>query len=71
MAIKPFTDLQLNTSFEQRLTILAPNINDLEFKEFEAAWALMQSRKDFEAINNRMENTAKKYGVILPPNLLK
>ena len=70
-AIKPFTDLQFNTSFQQRLTILSPKITELELKEFEAAWALMQSRKDFEAINNRMEETAKKYGVVLPPNLLK
>ena len=71
MAIRPFTDLQLNTSFQQQLTVLSPKISDLECKEIKAAWALMKSRKNFEDISKRLNDTAKKHGVVLPPNLLK
>ena len=71
IVITPFTNLQLNTSFQQQLTVLSPKISELERKEIEAEWALMKSRKDFEDISKRMNEIAKKHGVVLPPNLLK
>ena len=64
-------DLQLNTSFNQRLNILAPVISDQEYKELKASWALMESRGDYEAIVNEMEEMARDKGVSLPKLLLK
>jgi len=62
-------DLQLNTSFEQRLTVLAPQISDREYKEFKAMWATMKSKRDFDKIVAKMELTAKREKVELPPLL--
>jgi len=64
-------DLQLNASFQQRLTVLAPKITDQEYEEFEAKWASMKNRDDFLAIVQEMESTATSKGVELPPLLLK
>jgi len=69
--IPRFVDLQLNTSFQQRLTVLAPTISDIELKELKASWAQMQSRKDYELIKDRMDNMAKLNGIDLPAPLLK
>jgi len=66
-----FVDLQLNTSFEQRLTVLAPNISELDYKEIKAAWSNMESRGDYEIIQERMETLAEESGVELPEPLLK
>ena len=66
-----YYDLQLNTSFTQRLTVLAPRISDQEYKEFMASWASMTSRKDYEAIMKRMEDVAATHAVMLPKPLLK
>jgi len=66
-----YSNLQLNTSFQQRLTILAPKISDQEYKELAASWASMQSRDDYLKINSQMENIAKNNNIILPKPLLK
>lgn len=66
-----FADLQLNTSFNQRLTVLSPKLTDQEIKEFRASWASMGNRTDFENLNGMLESTAKKYSVKLPKQLLK
>lgn len=71
VVVGPYVDLQLNTSFQQRLKVLAPKLTDLEMKEFEASWASMQNRGDFDSIRSKMESTAKKYGITLPKPLLK
>ena len=71
LIIMPFADLQYNTSFQQRLKVLAPRITELEAKELEAAWASMQSRADYEAIKAKMEDMAQQYDISLPPTLLK
>jgi cell division protein FtsL len=68
--ISAFTDLQLNTSFEQRLAVLSPAISDQDYKELRADWAKMESRDDFLAINSRMENLAAQHNVKLPELLL-
>jgi hypothetical protein len=66
-----YTDLQLNTSFRQRLTVLAPHISDQENKEFLASWAAMRSRKDYELIVAKMEQEARIHNVTLPESLIK
>ena len=71
VAVKAFADLQLNTSFEQRLSVLSPVITDLEYKKLKAAWALMRSKKDHDEIVKKMENIASRNSVNLPELLLK
>lgn len=66
-----FIDLQLNTSFKQRLTVLAPYISDQEHEEILASWASMRTRADYEAITRRMDETARARNVQLPEPLLK
>jgi len=69
-AATEFACLQLNSSFDQRLTVLAPKISDQEYEEFRALWAGMKSRKDYKIIENKMNNSANKYGIQLPTPLL-
>jgi hypothetical protein len=64
-------DLQANASFQQRLTILAPNLTDKEEKELRAVWAMMRNRNDYEEFNKRIEELARSRGVRLPPPLLR
>ena len=66
-----FTNLQLNTSFQQRLTVLAPKLTELENKELQAQWASMNTRADFEAITEQMSRLAKDRNVVLPEPLMK
>lgn len=65
-----FGDLQLNTSFNQRLLVLAPHISELEFKTLRADWAMMNSRADFRNIVTKMEAFAKANQIQLPKLLL-
>jgi len=71
VAVKAFADLQLNTSFQQRLSVLSPAISDLEYKKLKAAWAVMRSKKDHDEIVKNMENIASKNSINLPELLLK
>ena len=70
IAVSVFADLQLNTSFQQRLAVLSPKIGDLETKNLQASWALMESREDYKNIILRMEELAEKYKVKLPKLLI-
>lgn len=65
-----YTDLQLNTSFNQRLNAISPYINDHEIKILKSKWALMKSKQDFINLNSYLENLAKREEIILPENLL-
>jgi hypothetical protein len=58
---------QLNTSFVQRLTILAPAISDVEYKTLKAQWATMRSKADYDALVAKMDKRAHELGVTLPP----
>ncbi len=71
IVIPPFADLQHNTSFRQRLAVLAPKLTENEEEELEAQWAMMRNRGDFDAIKERMEALAIQHGIELPPTLLK
>ena len=68
---RPYVDLQLNASFQQRLKVLAPIVSELDIRELEADWASMRSRQDYEGIVARMASIALEKGVVLPPLLLK
>ncbi len=71
VTVRAFADLQLNTSFQQRLKVLGPVLKDMEVKELEAAWASMQTRADYEAIQMRLEETAEAHEIRLPKALWK
>jgi hypothetical protein len=66
-----YSDMQLNTSFNQRINVVAPYINDHEYKLLKSEWASMVSRKDFEIINNKIEIIARENKIEIPKNLLK
>ena len=66
-----YYDIQLNTSFKQRLAVLSPQITDVEEKELKANWAKMKSRKDYERINKIMGSLAATHNTELPEPLLK
>ncbi|MDE0373013.1 MAG: hypothetical protein OXI73_10770 [Rhodospirillales bacterium] len=64
--IKAFTDMQLNASFTQRLTILAPAVPDQVVKELKSDWASMTGRPDYDSLNEKMEQLAAASNIILP-----
>jgi hypothetical protein len=66
---RAFADLQLNATFNQRLTALGPELSDSELKKFRARWALMTNRADYRSIQNDLEAHAKSRNVKLPPSL--
>jgi hypothetical protein len=63
---KNFIELQLNTSFNQRMVVLAAKIPDQKIKELRANWALMESREDYEALNTEINRIAKELNTRLP-----
>lgn len=69
--VRIYADMQLNTSFQQRIRVLAPRLSDLQMKELEAAWASMQTRVDFLAIQMGMEQIAEQNNIVLPRALWK
>jgi len=69
--VTPYADLQHNTSFQQRLKVLAPVLTETKEEELEALWATMQSRTDFDAIKSQMETLAQDHNLQLPSTLMK
>lgn len=59
-------DLRLNVSFRQRVAILSPHLSEHDEKELVALWASMKSRRDYNALNRRMDEYAQSRGVKLP-----
>ena len=70
-SVSVFADLQLNTSFQQRLNALSPEISDFEYKNLKADWALMESPEDHKNIVLKMEEFAQKHKIKLPDLLIK
>ncbi len=64
-----FAELQLVASFNQRLTVLAAKATDQQVRDLRASWAMMQNRKDYEAINAEMQKLSAQFGVKLPTPL--
>jgi hypothetical protein len=70
LLVSMYTDLQLNTSFNQRINALAPYISDQDAKLLRSKWALMKSHADHRAISSKMETLAAQTHVKLPELLL-
>jgi hypothetical protein len=66
-----FADLQYNTSFSQRLSVLAPAISDQDEEDIRAMWASMESRSDYDRVNQRLEELAQGNSIELPEPLLR
>lgn len=66
-----YADLQLNTSFRQRMDAICPYLEDKESKIIISKWALMKSKKDYFEINKILEDKAKENNIKLPVELLK
>jgi uncharacterized membrane protein YgcG len=61
----------MNTSFNQRLTIIAPSLSDNEQKVLKAQWASMRNRRDYEVIVSSIEKIANDKKIELPKLLWK
>lgn len=61
-----FIELQLNTSFNQRLSVLSAKITDQQVKDLRAAWALMENRSDYEKLTTEMNSLAQEHHIKLP-----
>lgn len=57
---------EITASFNQRLTIIAPRINELEYKTFKARWAGMKTEADYKSLIAALEERAKELGVVFP-----
>jgi hypothetical protein len=66
LAILEWGEVELSSSFRQRVAILAPYLTDREEKELRAAWAAMTHKLDYDKINEHIEGYAKQRGVTLP-----
>jgi len=61
----------MNTSFNQRLTIIAPSLSDNEQKVLKAQWASMRNRRAYEVIVSSIEKIANDKKIELPKLLWK
>ncbi len=58
---------EISASFSQRLTVLAPAIDEHEYKIFRAWWASMRGLNDYNSLVSAMDARAKELGISLPP----
>ncbi len=58
--------MEINASFNQRLSVIAPAISDQEYKEWKARWAKMHSQSDYRALVAAMEKRASDLQIQLP-----
>jgi hypothetical protein len=65
-----YTTIQLNMSFDQRLTAISPYLNQTDEKLIKSKWATMETKEDFISLNNELETIARINKVKLPKNLL-
>ncbi len=61
-----FVNVEMNTSFNQRLTIIAPYITEQEEEQIRADWASMETRLHYAAINSKIESIAIQNKITLP-----
>jgi len=59
-------NLKLNTSFQQKMTILAPYMSDLEEEHLRGKWASMKNRGDYRIICDTIDQCAHKNDIKLP-----
>lgn len=65
-AYHDYLTVQFYCAFEQKMTVLAPHIDDLEMKQFRATWASMKGYSDYVELQERLEQLAKEKNVDLP-----
>ena len=70
LIIQAYVDLQLNTSFNQKINALAPFVNDQEIKLLKSRWALMRNKDDYDKINMQIKMLAAQAHAELPPDLI-
>jgi hypothetical protein len=58
--------MEISASFTQRLTVLAPEISDSEYKVLRARWASMRGKSDYDALVVTMDKRANELGITLP-----
>ena len=63
------SNLQLNTSFEQRLDILSPFISDSDEEVFRSSWGLMNTREDYINIFDDFKLISGENNIVLPDSL--
>lgn len=57
---------EIKASFEQRLTVMAPYITDLEAKKIKARWATMKGRSEYTNLVDSMDSRAIELKITLP-----
>jgi hypothetical protein len=60
---------KLNSSFNQTLAALGPDLDEMQLKKYRARWALMTSRADYENIKSDLLRVADDHKVHLPDRL--
>lgn len=63
---KASVSLDLRTTFNQRIDIISPYIEDIKVKKLKSQWASMKNKKDFEEINKSIEEIAITNNLVLP-----
>ena len=63
VAASDLINTELNLTFQQRVAILNPVLDDREHKHILAAWASMRSRANYDAINKQLDDSARAHGV--------
>lgn len=58
-----YVKVELNRSFNQNITVLAPHISDAHYEELRASWVLMQNREDYQAIVTEMVRLGNENGI--------
>ncbi|NTW73138.1 MAG: hypothetical protein HGA49_12985 [Eubacteriaceae bacterium] len=66
-----YTDMQMNTSFEQRINAIRPYISEQDTHLLRSKWALMKNRSDYENIQREIELKATIANIDLPELLYK
>lgn len=64
-----YTDIQMNTSFEQRMNAIRPYITEQDYLLMRSRWALMETRQDYDAIHNFIQKKAKAANIKMPRQL--
>ncbi len=64
-------DLQINTSFQQRLSILRPYFPEYDEIQLKSLWASMKNRNDYLMINSKIDSLAQLKKIRLPEPLLR
>lgn len=68
---KEYSNLQLNSSFNQKINAISPYINEKDQKILMSKWALMKSKENYLQIKSNIDSIAKYNQLQLPDELIK